>query len=324
MRKWLISLLVLLLGRRRGRVRGGEEAERIVLSAPPARGAELLVVLLLGAAGACSVAFVVFYALDRLPAQTQLLGLALGLSLAAFAAAAIVVAKRLVPPEQLAEPYPEPEHAEEQRHVARILEESGTGFTRKRLLLLAAGGAGGALGLAAITPALSLGPALDVDALSETPWRRGVRLVDGEGRPLLLDEIEPKTLYTAYPEGAEAEQLGAPLVVVRLLPEELALPRGREGWAADGVVGYSKICTHAGCAVSLYRTPLFPPVEPRPALICPCHYSTFDPTRGGAVTFGPAGRPLPQLPLVADDSGAIRAGGGFSGRIGPSWWGVRR
>ena len=41
------------------------------------------------------------------------------------------------------------------------------------------------------------------------------------------------------------------------------------------------------------------------------------------VLFGPAGRPLPQLPLEVDSGGDLRAAGGFSGPVGPSWWGVR-
>ena len=132
-----------------------------------------------------------------------------------------------------------------------------------------------------------------------------------------------ETFYTAYPVGADREQLGAPLVVVRLRPADLHLPAGREGWAPHGIVAYSKICTHAGCAVALYRKPTFPALEPRPALVCPCHYSTFDPARGAKVLFGPAGRPLPQLPLFVGPDGELRAAGNFSGPVGPAWWGVR-
>ncbi|MFL5934603.1 MAG: ubiquinol-cytochrome c reductase iron-sulfur subunit, partial [Gaiellaceae bacterium] len=115
------------------------------------------------------------------------------------------------------------------------------------------------------------------------------------------------------------------LVLVRLPVSELRLPSDLHGYDAGGIVAYSKICTHAGCAVSLYRAPhVFPDTAPsRPALICPCHYSTFDPAAGAAVLFGPAGRPLPQLPLQIADDGTLRAGGTFSGPVGPSWWGVR-
>src|SRR5439155_754905 len=190
--------------------------------------------------------------------------------------------------------------------------------------LLLGAAAAGALGAALVVPALSLGPFFDTDALYETPWRRGRRLVDEHGKPFLLDELERETFYTAYPEGADKEEVGSPLVVVRFEPSELDLPAGRRDWAPGGVVAYSKICTHAGCAVALFRKPTFRPVEPGPALICPCHYSTFDPTRGANVIFGPAGRPLPQLPLLLDrENGELLAAGNFSGPVGPSWWGVR-
>jgi ubiquinol-cytochrome c reductase iron-sulfur subunit len=56
--------------------------------------------------------------------------------------------------------------------------------------------------------------------------------------------------------------------------------------------------------------------------VCPCHYSTFDPTTGATVVFGPAGRPLPQLPLAIDTDGVLTAGGNYSDAVGPSWWGV--
>ena len=170
-------------------------------------------------------------------------------------------------------------------------------------------------------PAASLGPVLDTDGLYRTPWRRGRRLVGEDGKPLRAADIEEATFYTAYPEGADRELIGSPVVVVRL-------PRGeitpdRRAWAPQGIVAFSKICTHAGCAIALFRKPTFPVVEPGPALVCPCHYSTFDPTRAGKVIFGPAGRPLPQLPLAVDGAGELVAAGNFSGPIGPSWWGVR-
>jgi ubiquinol-cytochrome c reductase iron-sulfur subunit len=189
---------------------------------------------------------------------------------------------------------------------------------------LAGAGAGTALGAALITPAASLGPVFDVSSLYVTPWRRGIRLVDELGNPFRADEIEEGTFYTAYPEHADREQMGAPLVVVRLEPAELQLPDDRRGWAPEGILAYSKICTHAGCAIALYRKPTFPAVEPEPALVCPCHYSTFNVATGGQVIFGPAGRPLPQLPLEIGGGGELRAGGNFSGPVGPSWWGVRR
>jgi ubiquinol-cytochrome c reductase iron-sulfur subunit len=223
----------------------------------------------------------------------------------------VLIAKRLVVTEELAEPYPEREHPEEQEAIEEIVEESGSRFTRRRLMKLAGFGAFSTLGLAALTPAASLGPFLDTSQLSRTPWRRGLRLVDQAGKPMAAADVEAETFYTAYPEGADREQVGAPLVVVRVSAGD------------GGIVAYSKICTHAGCAVSLYRKPTFAQVQPKAALVCPCHYSTFDPADDGKVLFGPAGRPLPRLPLEVDTAGNLRAAGNFNAPPGPSWAGVR-
>jgi ubiquinol-cytochrome c reductase iron-sulfur subunit len=321
-KRFVIAALVLLLGRGKRAPRFADRP-RIVAPGSPDPRAEWLVLALLLAAALSAAGFVVVYAFNDLGHQTQYLGLALGLALAFVAAALIVVAKRLVVTEELEEDYPVPGHPETQEELEQLVAESGDRFTRKRLLIAGAGAAGTAIGAALVVPALALGPFFDTDPLYETPWRRGVRLVDAAGNPFLLDEIDTETFYTAYPQGADREQVGAPLVVVRFEPAQLSLPVGRRDWAPDGVVAYSKICTHAGCAIALYRKPTFPPVEPGPALVCPCHYSTFDPTKGGNVIFGPAGRALPQLPLMVDGRRELLAAGNFSGPVGPSWWGVR-
>jgi ubiquinol-cytochrome c reductase iron-sulfur subunit len=322
--RWLISGAVLLLGRRSGGVESEERDEhRIVARGGSSPGSELVVVLLFLLAAAFAVAFIVVYALDRLPRQTQLLGASLGLAFLCLAAASILIGKRLVVGEELEEEYSPETHPEAQAEVAQIVEESGSRFTRKKLVLGAGGAAGSALALALVTPAVSLGPVFEMGRFYETPWRRGRRLVDEDGKPFRAADIEFDAFYTAFPDGADQEELASPLVVVRLDPRALALPADRGNWAPRGILAYSKICTHAGCAISLYRTPLFAPVEPKPALVCPCHYSTFDPATGGKVLFGPAGRALPQLPLEIDASCGLRAGGNFSGPVGPSWWGVR-
>jgi ubiquinol-cytochrome c reductase iron-sulfur subunit len=327
LRSWgrfaLLGLLI-LLGRRRRKQEEPQPEPRLVAPGPRSPLAELAVIGLLGAATLSAAGFVAVYAIENVPSRTQFLGLSLGLAFAFLAAAAIVAGNHLVPDEEIEEPYPAPSDPQDAVDIAHIVSESGDRLTRRRLLGLAACGAGATLGAALVVPAVSLGPFLDVEELRRTPWHRGVRLVDESGAPLLAREITAGAFYTAFPEGAEREQIGAPLVVVRLDPAALHLPDERRGWAPRGILAYSKICTHAGCAVALYRKPLFPPLEPKPAFVCPCHYSTFDPATGGTVLFGPAGRPLPQLPLAIDGRGALRAAGGFSGPVGPSWWGVRQ
>jgi ubiquinol-cytochrome c reductase iron-sulfur subunit len=318
LRGWIVLVLG-LLGLRRGAGRR-ENEERVVEPGAPQPRAEAAAIVLLLLAAAASAGFVVAYALD---ASTQVLGATLAGALGFIAAALIVAAKRLVVSEQLSEEYSEPD-PRDREEVAQIIVQSGSRLTRKRLLAAAAGAAGLSFGAALITPAVSLGPLLDPRGLYRTPWRRGRRLVDARGAPLRAADINPTAFYTAYPEGASKDEIGSPVVVVRLDPGVLRLPAGREGWAPEGILAFSKVCTHAGCAVALYRTPTFPPTQPRPALVCPCHYSTFDPARGAAVIFGPAGRPLPQLPLMIDGEGNLRAGGNFSGAVGPAWSGVRK
>jgi ubiquinol-cytochrome c reductase iron-sulfur subunit len=320
-RTWLMALLVLGSALRGGlRRRRRSPRERIVAPGDADPAAELVVVALLLLTAAGAAFFVVAYAAGW---STQVLGGALGGTLAVLALALGVFAKRLVADEELAEEYPEPEQPEEQAAVLQIVHESGSRLTRKRLLGTAAGIAGGALGAAFIAPAVSLGPLFDTSRLNETPWRRGRRLVDQDGRPWSADEIEAGAFYTAFPQGADRDAIASPVILVRLDPAAITLPPERRGWAPEGILAYSKICTHAGCAIALYRNPLFEPTEPDRALVCPCHYSTFDPATGGTVVFGPAGRPLPQLPISIAADRRLRAGGNFSGPVGPSWWGVR-
>jgi ubiquinol-cytochrome c reductase iron-sulfur subunit len=316
----LVAGLLLLARKRKRRLWPGQR-ERIVPPVPPNPVSELLATLLLLAAAACAVAFIVVYVLDRLPAHTQLLGLSLGLACLFVAAALIVTAKRLIADEELEDDYPAAEHVDEQETVMQIVAD--TGFSRRRLLKLGLLAAGGALTAAVLTPVASLGPVIDMARFYATPWRRGRRLVDEHGRPYRAADIEEKQLYTAFAEGSEQEEMASSVVLVRLPKNLLKLPSDLAGYAADGIVAYSKICTHAGCAISLYRYPLFAPDEPGPALVCPCHYSTFDPAAGGKVTFGPAGRKLPMLPLQIAPNGELRAKGNFDSAVGPSWWGVR-
>jgi ubiquinol-cytochrome c reductase iron-sulfur subunit len=316
--RWLLGLLVafrVLLPRP-----PGERPRRIVAPGEAHPRAELVVAGLLLAVGAASALAVVAYGLDW---STQAFGGSLAAALGLLAVALIVAAKTFVVTEELEEEYPPDGNPDEQDAVSRIVKESGDRITRKRLLGGAAGIAGTAMGAALLAPAVSLGPVFDTSRLNESPWRRGRGLVDEHGRPLLADDIGSGAFYTAFPEGADRKAIASPLILVRLDPARLRLPPERENWAPEGIVAYSKICTHAGCAIALYRNPLFEPSEPNRALVCPCHYSTFDPAQGGKVLFGPAGRPLPQLPLQIGADRRLVAGGPMSTPPGPSWWGVR-
>jgi ubiquinol-cytochrome c reductase iron-sulfur subunit len=318
----LLGAFLFIAGVRRRRAE--DARERIVADAEASPRAELVVAVLLLLAALCSVAFVVFLATDSIGAQVQLEGASLGGAFLFFAAALIVTGNHLVVTEELDGEYPEPESPDDQEAIDQIVRESGSRITRKGLLTASVGTALAALGAALLAPLTSLGPMFKTRELQQAPWRRGRRLVDDKGRPYRADDISVDAFYTAFPEGRrERELIGGPVVVVRVDEASLSLPKSRSGWAPGGIVAYSKICTHAGCAVALYRRPLYPRIHPQRALVCPCHYSTFDPATGAKVLYGPAGRPLPQLPLYVDRDGFLRAGGNLSGPPGPGWWGAQ-
>ena len=290
------------------------------LRIPANRRAETLVAVLLLLAGAIAVGFTAVYVVAG--TNAQLLGLTLGGALALLAAALILAGKFVVPQETAVEergPLLVEAQAEE---VVELIEEGGRGISRRVLLVGAGGVAGAAVVTAAAAPTASVGPTLQ--GIHETPWHAGVRLVDDQGRPYLAGDIEIGTFYTALPEHGDPEHFGSALLVVKLPGEQIRLPPSRQAWAPDGILAYSKICTHAGCAVSLYRYPTYQPTSDGPAFTCPCHYSTFSAGEGGRVLFGPAGRALPQLPLTIDGQGYLRAAGPFHEDVGPSWWNVRR
>jgi ubiquinol-cytochrome c reductase iron-sulfur subunit len=282
--------------------------------------AETLVAVLLLLAAVFGLAFTVIYVV--LQTDTQLLGVAIGGCLALLAAAAIIAGKFVVPQEVHVEQRDELLVEKEAEEVAEMIESGAEGVSRRALLAGAGGVAGAAALTAAATPIASLGPRLH--NIHDTPWQRGVRLIDDAGRPYSADEIEIGSFYTALPEHGDPEHFGAGVLVVRLAPGYIHLPAARQAWAPEGILAYSKICPHAGCAISLYRYPTYQPTSAGPAFTCPCHYSTFAPGEGGRLVFGPAGRALPQLPLMIDAERHLRAAGPFHENIGPSWWNVHR
>jgi ubiquinol-cytochrome c reductase iron-sulfur subunit len=197
-----------------------------------------------------------------------------------------------------------------------LTEEVGPVLGRRSMLIRLLAGAGGALGLALLLPVLSLGPAPG-NTLKVTPWRRGSRVVDEEGEPVAIDQVPEDGFLTVFPEGHEGAA-DAQALLIHVRPNSLKLPPERMAGVPMGThVAYSKICTHAGCPVGLYRAE-------SQSLICPCHQSQFDVSEGARPFFGPAARPLPQLPLGVDAEGLLVAQGDFSEPVGPAFWDMNR
>jgi ubiquinol-cytochrome c reductase iron-sulfur subunit len=217
----------------------------------------------------------------------------------------------------------EPDQIEHRKPLASPTEErvaahtaAGAGhFTRRKLLARLAGSASGVLAAALALPSLSLGPRPG-DDLFRTRWTRGARVVTASGEPLRPEDVPFQGVVTVFPEGHVGDP-DSQAQLLRVEPDLLALPGGRERWTVAGCIAYSKLCTHAGCPVGLYRAEAH-------QLLCPCHQSTFDVLSGAEPVFGPAARPLPQLPLGPDDRGYLVALDDFSEPVGASFWNITR
>lgn len=169
----------------------------------------------------------------------------------------------------------------------------------------------------------SVGGDWDVSKFRKTLWEKGKRLThDPSGRPIKASEVTVGSVVHVIPEVDEdqkashswvSEKAKAVVLVVRVDPGVLIESEERKTWSYDGIVAYSKICTHVGCPVALYE-------QQTHHLLCPCHQSTFDVADGAKVVFGPAKRALPQLPIAVDDEGYLIAQDDFNEPIGPSYW----
>jgi ubiquinol-cytochrome c reductase iron-sulfur subunit len=276
--------------------------------------AELLVALCFLTTMGAGFLLLVLYALGG---QTQLESVLLFLALAGFGAGLVIWSQRLIPAPDVTEPRHVEEHSDEERRaLAQTLTEEA-GVTRRRLLIyLAIGAVGGLLSALAI-PILSLGPSPG-NTLYVTSWRRGLRLMGVSGQPVLAGDMPIGSIATVFPEGIDPIlDSDSAAVLLHVDPSQLQLSPQQAALTAQGFVAYSKLCTHVGCPVGLF-------VESQHVLVCPCHQSTFVVLRGAAVVSGPAGRPLPQLPIQLQADGTFVAGGDFTGPVGPAFWSIHQ
>jgi len=303
------------------RRKAGVSPDPIELTVGPHRRTENVVLALMLGTMLAAASFIVVYVIYP---NTQLLGLCLGLALVLMGVALAVAGKRLVPQEKAAEDYHDYGDTEVQEEVVQLVDSGGVGVSRRRLLVGTAGAAGATVGAAALVPLASMGP--DVGAyLRTTPWERGRRVVDSEGKPLKPEDIEVGTIRVGFPEGASPDEIGSPLSLVKEPAQNMRVSEKLLEIMPEGVIAFSRICPHAGCAVATYRYPLYEPTfGGPPAMVCPCHFSTFDVRQAGKLTFGPAGRDLPILPLGLNRERELIALGDFLDRVGPSWGQVRQ
>jgi len=256
------------------------------------------------------------------------LGLTLSIALLALGTGSMIWVRHLTPNIEI----------EEERHDLRSAPQDRAAFQKefaegaaisqitkrpllRRTMLIATA----PLALAPLVLLRDLGP-LPGTSLRHTVWRKGLRAVTLGGlRPLRPADITaPGSMITMIPEGYQDDPdalAKAGIILIKFAPGQMSWPDRYDGgtlvaslnWTIDNIVAYSKICTHVGCPVALYE-------ETTHHILCPCHQSTFDASNGAWVIFGPAPRPLPQLPLMLDADGYIAAASDFTQPVGPSFW----
>jgi ubiquinol-cytochrome c reductase iron-sulfur subunit len=271
------------------------------------------------------IAFCLWYALGDHrfgtpgnPYFTPLLGTFMALALFGVGAGAVLWGKTLMVHDvavQDRHPFgsPEDERAATIEAINKGVQDAGV--QRRPLLLGTLALGAGSLALLPLPFAFGMGRFQHKErVMATTAWTEGMRLYRSNGTPVRLGDLQIGSIESVFPD-VELPQLRAdsPVLLVRMHPNELQTVRGREDWSVDGHIAYSSICTHLGCPVKLYE-------QETHHLFCPCHQSTFDASRGSAVVFGPAARPLPQLAISVDDEGYFIAQGDFSEPIGPSYW----
>ena len=279
------------------------------MTASRGSGDGLAVGVAFGASVLASLGLTVVYVLGG---QPQLEGALLLVALGGIGVGLILWAKRSMPVGVDEEPRePLPSRPREREAAEQTLEAGAELVARRRVLVRMLAAALGALGVTALFPIRSLGRAPG-SALFHTSWRAGMRAVQANGRPVRASEMVPGTVVTVFPEG-DVGAADSQTLLIGLEPGRYEPLPGREDWAPEDVVAYSKICTHAGCPVGLYQ-----PAEQ--LLFCPCHQSAFDVLDGARPVAGPAARPLPQLALSVDLEGYLIAQGDFPEPVGPGFW----
>ena len=301
-----------------------------------ARRAERQVSIMFILSALCIVGFVVAYVaipessyidlgpIGTLQSSNLMLGLTFGLATLLIGIAAIHWAKKLMSDEEIVD-YRHPVGSpQEDRDAAKAAFDAGvaeSGFVERKMVRRTLLGALALFPLPLIVLLKDMGP-LPGDSLRHTIWRKGSRIVvDVTGQPLRAEDMQVGSLVSASPEDLNAIQEAdgdqnarakASIILVRMKPSDIVSEQG-EGWSWNGILAFSKICTHVGCPIALYQ-------QRTHHLLCPCHQSTFDLADSGKVVFGPAARAMPQLPITVDSEGYLVAQSDFQQPVGPSFW----
>ena len=256
------------------------------------------------------------------------LGLTMGLAFLFMGIGATIWVRRVMPDAEVVEMrHPMRSDAEAREAFANTFADgtAASQFVKRPILRRTLIAATVPVAVAPIVLLRDLGP-LPRTALDHTVWRKGMRLLTfGANTPIRPGDFSsPGGMITVVPDGFQDNfdaLAKAAVIIIKFAPDQVVYTEAShqvdgftvQNWSVDNIVAYSKICTHVGCPAALYE-------QTTHHILCPCHQSTFDATRGAKVIFGPATRALPQLPMAVDAEGFLVAKSDFTEPVGPSFW----
>jgi ubiquinol-cytochrome c reductase iron-sulfur subunit len=308
---------------------GAQPAPRELPAGPSdtvgAKKAERLVAALFVLSMLASIGFIAAYVglevgpIDAVFRSNLALGLSMSVAFLALGFGAVIWVRRIMPDVELTEQrHPLQSTPQERQAFQQTFTEGAeaSGFAKRPMLRRTLIAATLPLAVAPIVLLRDMGP-LPGTTLRHTVWRKGLRLLTyGANTPIMPGDFDsPGGMVTVIPDGYQDNDdalAAATSIIIKFQPGVLGAPTNMN-WTVDGIVAYSKICTHVGCPAALYE-------QTTHHILCPCHQSTFDAAHGATVLFGPAPRPLPQLPLTTDAQGYLVAASDFHEPVGPSFW----
>jgi ubiquinol-cytochrome c reductase iron-sulfur subunit len=290
-----------------------------------AKSAERLVGGLFIFSTLASIGFIAAYvglevgSVDAVFRSNLALGLSMSLAFLALAVGAVIWVRYIMPDVEITEQrHPLASDPADRKAFKETFEEGAEAsqFVKRPLLRRTLIAATVPLAIAPIVLLRDMGP-LPGKSLDHTVWRKGMRLLAyGPNTPITPGDFSsPGSMITVVPDGFQDDPdalAAATSIIIKFQPGVLAPPTVMN-WTVDNIVCYSKICTHVGCPAALYE-------QTTHHILCPCHQSTFNAPRGAQVLFGPAPRPLPQLPLTTDAEGYLVAQSDFHEPVGPTYW----
>ncbi|GHJ13969.1 cytochrome bc1 complex Rieske iron-sulfur subunit [Micromonospora sp. AKA38] len=263
---------------------------------------------------------------------TPLLGLTLGVALLGIGFGILTWGKKLLPKEvSIQDRHDQGGNPEDRKITGETMLYLADELGVKRRPLL------GISLLAGLAPVGAVAAAPLIGGLIEQPHKNNqmfttgfapaeggekIRLIREDGRPIRPADVSVGGQLTVFPGiegGVSNRHADSPTLLIHLREDDAQKSRaanerkGRGDYMWGNYVAFSKICTHAGCPASLYE-------QQTNRLLCPCHQSQFLITDNAKPIFGPANRPLPQLPIEVDEEGFFVARSDYTETIGPDFW----